>query len=422
MSDERAIEKLAGKELHVRLVSNDLLVAGKTSLTAVGSLNADASDLVAPRFLSKRYPEYNPKSIVGALCDHALGRGPATSVDPKTVVLVEERNGNISADDARYIEWLGLQKGERPLVVMVPSLDAAQPAAPAATGRAHDAAPTLAETFWARQWRRMKALPAPVTKDAALAAIPRTSIPVGFSAVLAYLHSGDVPLERALMYIGLAFGFAIGFALLNQTVLNWFTFWSEFTRDAAEEPIKSLRRTLGEEAASKGAAGWIVAALSFVSARGDVLIAAPLLGIGCSYLARLVLGPVGETVSVLTVTGFLMVLSNVVIGSIAGGPYPQVIAHLRAVGKISERASIYLGILDTIKMELGRIADFGMQTAYNAIQVVLATVFWAMLLVVDRCYPKADIKRLTSQRDVAAARELLKSLRSRGVKEPAALA
>lgn len=414
MKEKGWLEGLEGAELHFRLVSNDLLEAGKRSVTAVASGATDEAVLSSAAVVDREFGEYAPQGILGKLYERAKGRTPQAKERPGVVVVVEEKHGSISADDMRYVEWLMRTKGEAPRVVMVPEVGHK-------AGSDHEHPRHLLEqeeekkigSFWKRQWRRMKALPAPITRDAALAAIPRTAIPVGFSLFLAFLKRDEVPLERAMVYVGLAFSFAVGFALLNQTVLNWFTFWSEFTRDGLEPYVKSLHRWVSHRTAGfvAGLAGALMHLLSFVSARGDVFIAGPLLGIGCSYLARLALGPVGETTSVLTLYGFFLVVFNVVVGSIAGGPYPQVIAHLRAVGRISNRASMYFGILDTIKMETGRIADFGMQTLYNSIQVTFAVVFWALLLVVDRCYVKPDVHCLKHRKDIELARRLFEKLR-----------
>jgi len=399
------LSSLTGKEVHVRLASNELLEADKRSVTAIG--------LTGTRFETKGYADYRPKPLLAKLLGGLAGRSVKKSDDPRCVVLVEERKGSLNPDDARYIEWLADQTGERPAVLLVPEKETEARLDPSPAARRHEPGPD-GGAFWSVQWRRFCALPAPITKDAALAAIPRTAIPIGFSIFLALLKRDEVPLERAALYVGLAFAFAVGFALCNQTVLNWFTFWSQFTREGLEPMVHRLERAAAGSKAGRG----LVALLSFVSARGDVLIAAPLLGVSTSYLARLVLGPVGETVSVLTLKGFWLVFLNVLIGSIAGGPYPQVIAHLRAVGRVTERTSIYLGILDTVKMELGRIADFGFQTLYNSIQVVLAVVFWVMLLVADRCYPKPEVTRLAGE-DLAAARALFAELRGRrGAGEP----
>ncbi len=394
----QALTMLQGKDVHVRLLSNELLEADKRCITAIG--------VSQPRFETKGYGDYRPKPLLAKLLGGLAGQSVRKAEDPRCVVLVEEHKGSVNPDDARYIEWLADQTGERPAVLLLPERETEVRADPSPAIRRHESPEGGA--FWSVQWRRFCALPAPVTKDAALAAIPRTAIPIGFSIFLALLKRNEVPLERAALYVGLAFVFAVGFALCNQTCLNWFTFWSQFTREGLEPIVRRLERAAGSHKTARAA----VALLSFISARGDVLIAAPLLGVSTSYLARLVLGPVGETVSVLTLRGFWLVFWNVLIGSIAGGPYPQVIAHLRAVGRVTERTSIYLGILDTIKMELGRIADFGFQTLYNSIQGVLAVVFWIMLLVADRCYPKPEVVRLSGA-DLAEARRLFADLRER---------
>jgi hypothetical protein len=434
-SGESLLERLHGKELHFRLVVNNLLEDGKKSLTAVSRGATEEAVLGAATLRAQDYTEYSPQSILGALAATVAGRRACAAADPGAVVFVQERDGSVSADDHRYIEWLSETRGEIPRVILLPE-----------AGRAHheegEAQPhhlldakeeARLRSFWRRQYRRLKALPAPITKDAALVAIPRTFIPVAFSVFLSYLKRSELPMGRAAAYVGLAFGFNIGFGLFSQTVFNWFTFWSEFSRDAFGPSVLGLEAWVSRQGARArgsihsqgplrrgtltlvlGGAKLCTNALGFVSARGDVLIAAPLLGIGTMYLARLVLGPVGETVSVLTWGGFLLVLGNVVIGSLAGGPYPQVIAHLRAVGKITNKASLYLGIVETIKMELGRVADFGMQVLYNAIQGTLAVVFWALLLLVDRCYVKPVIEPLSRKQDIASVRRLFDELRGRG--------
>ena len=397
MSERRFVDAINGKEVHVRLVSNDLLEADKPSVTAVGSGASVDALLAGCAIETKKYTQYPPESMTRKLTDGLFGRGIARNPDPKAVVVVTEKNGSLSADDARYIEWLAGLKREYPRVIMLP--EASHPSHPESPRRLLDEG-SLDASFWARQWRRLKALPAPITRDAALAAIPRTAIPIGFSLFLAFLKRHDIPMSRAAGYIGLAFGFAVGFALFNQTVLNYITFCSELTREIFDPAIKALERRLAPGVLAR----LCLNVLAFVSARGDVLIAGPSLGIFCTYLARLALGPVGETVSVLTFYGFFLLLCNVLVGSFAGGPYTQVIAHLRAVGRISNKTSMYLGIVETIKMELGRLADFGMQTLFNAAQLFIAVFFWALLLVVDRCYRKPEVIRLSNDDATSAAR------------------
>lgn len=402
MAEPRFADLISGKEVHFRLVSNDLLEAGKPSVTAVAAAGAAETIVSRGKLESREFPQYPPETMRRKLLDGLAGKGIAYPLEPSTVVVVAEKGGSLSADDARYIEWLAGLKREYPMVLML-----SETQVPVAQKKDARQSP-VGGTFWDRQWRRFKALPAPVTKDAALAAIPRTAIPVGFSLFLAFLKINEIPLQRSLIYAGLAVGFAVGFALFNQTVLNYITFCSELTRDVFDPAIKALERRF---AAGGVLARFAINALAFVSARGDVLIAGPSLGVGCTFIARLALGAVGETQSVMTPYGFFLVVVNVLVGSFAGGPYGQVIAHLRAVGRISNRASMYLGIIETIKMELGRLADFGMQTLYNSAQLFIAAFFWALLLVVDRCYRKAEIVRLAP--DDEAARRVFAALRAR---------
>lgn len=400
------LDQLRGKELHFRLAVNDLLEDGKKSLTAIGSGSTEDSILRDCALHEKEYADYSPQSILGKIAATIAGGRVAVADDPAVVVVVQERAGSVSADDLRYIEWLCETRGEVPRVIMIPEAGHAHESGGAQPHHLLDEnEERRLHSFWKRQLRRLKALPAPITKDAALVAIPRTFIPVAFSVFLAYLKRDEIPIGRSAAYVGLAFGFNIGFGLFSQTVFNWFTFWSEFSRDAFGPSVLRLEKKIG--------ANIFTGVLGFMSARGDVLIAAPLLGIGTMYLARLVLGPVGETVSVLTWRGFLLVLGNVIIGSLAGGPYPQVIAHLRSVGKITNKASLYLGIVETIKMEIGRIADFGMQVLYNAIQGTLAVVFWILLLAADRCYVKPVMHALERKQDVELARRLFSGLLAR---------
>jgi len=390
------VEQIEGKEVHFRLVSNDLLEAGKPSITAVRAASGKEE------FRTWVYPQYSPESMARKIVDGIKGAGIAYPLEPRTIVVVAEKDGSISADDARYVEWLAGVKREHPKVLMIPESGK--------TVVAEGPRKVLAEggEFWERQWRRMKALPAPITRDAALAAIPRTAIPIAFSLFLAFLKINEIPLQRSLIYTGLAFGFAVGFALFNQTVLNYITFCSELTRDVFDPAMKSLERRFADGGVF---VRFCLNTLAFVAARGDVLIAGPSLGVGCTFVARLALGAVGETQSVMTAYGFFLVVVNTLVGSFAGGPYGQVIAHLRAVGRISNRASMYLGIIETIKMELGRLADFGMQTLYNSVQVFIAVFFWGLLLVVDRCYRKPEVFRLAEDDD--AARRLFDALRAR---------
>jgi len=278
-------------------------------------------------------------------------------------------------------------------------------------------------SFWKRQIQKARHIPAPINHDAILATIPRTLIPLATATTLLFIR-GDIPLERGVAYILVGFGFSVGFGLVSQSVLNYINYWSDFTKDLFQPSIRTLENWVYKQrrlfhsnlpetmssvlsafhltkASVLMTASGTVRVLKFLSARGDLLIAGPSLGIFCTYIARLVLGPVGETLDVLTWAGFAMIMANVYIGTVAGGPYNELITHLRAVGKISNRGAIWLSVLDTVKMEFGRVADFGYQTLYYYTQAIFAATFWSGLAAVDFVYPKSDPIRLTYNNNIA---------------------
>lgn len=432
MPEKDLVEQLRGKEIHLRLVSNDLLETGKDSVTVISAGDNERAIINNAVLEKKKHTEYGSQSMLGKLLDIAAGKAIKVSKDPSQVLIVEEKNGAMSPDDVRYFEWLSHTKGERPRIIMLPEIKHAGDLAK----QSHhlldksEEAELQKASFWKRQWRRFRALPAPISKDAALAAIPRTFIPVFFIIFLAYVKRDEILLKRVTAYIGLTFVFSVGFALYCQTLLNWVTFCSEFTRDIFEPYIERIGKWVaGQDEYFETNPGsvlrkslsklftrmlrCVISFLSFISARGDVLIAWPSIGIFTTYLARLVLGPMGQTASVLSLRGFLLVVANLLVGTIAGGPYTQVIAHLRAVGKISNKASLYLQIVETIKMELGRVADFGMQTLYNVIQVCIASVSWLLLFMVDRLYVKPNVQRLKHRSEVEWVGDLFRQLRAR---------
>ena len=270
--------------------------------------------------------------------------------------------------------------------------------------------------FFVHQYKKSKYIRAPITMDAIFATIPRALIPFINSSVLLFINRNEVSsIERGLSYIALSFGFSVGFGLISQSVLNWINYWSDFTREGLSPAIKRFktyledqeRKLINTRSALESTKNILTAfnlaqsslvkigklsvpVLQLLSARGDVLIACPSFGIFCVYLSRLILGPMGETHSVFTLSGVGMVICNVVLGTVAGGPWNEMITHLRAVGKISNKLAIWLAALDTVKMEFGRVADFGYQKLYNVMQVIFATTFWSTLAITNSLYPKSN--------------------------------
>jgi hypothetical protein len=425
-------EQITGKEIHVRLLSNDLLEMDKRSLTVVGIGGADKAFVHNSALEKKRFTEYNPQRILGKMRDLVSGKTILVKEHPDVFVVIEEKRGNVSADDARYIEWLTYSKGERPGVIMLPEHDTQTSQAAQSDRPSRGSSIPQGESFWKRQFRRFIALPAPVTKDAAIAAIPRTLFPIILSILLAYIKRNEVTALRVGTYIGVSTGITLGFSLFNQTIMNWMTFWSEFTSDALEPLVDALERWRAAlEKPSEGnlldksslrrkrvnvgitLARYAISLFSFISARGDVVLGGPLLGIGTLFAMRLALGPIGQTASVLTVTGFLLMLENNIVGNVTGGPYIQVLSHLRAVGKISNRASLYLGIFDELRMQVGKLSDFGFQILYHVVQVMIAVVCWIMLLICDRFYRRPEVHCLERQNDIEFVARLLNQLRAR---------
>ena len=418
---------LKGKEVHFRLTTNDLLENDKVSKTAFGFVSSDETIIKDMKITTKKYTEYTPSSFSSKIWSKVTGKDAVKKKDPSIVVFVQEKDASVSADDHRYIEWLIKEKKEYPKVYVIPEEDTEKKKDEKIHLLSDKEIKKLKNSFWKRQFKKFMAVPAKISKDAIIATIPRTLIPIILIALLAYVTKDEAKLERVFAYAGVSIGFAFGFALIIQTILNWMTFWSEFTREAFDPQISSLENWLNkkEELLSKSKSFFgkkitafnmaiarnITGLLRFISARGDVLIASPLLGIGCVYIARAALGPMGQTESVFTMYGFLLVLANVVVGSIASGPYSQIIAHLRSVGKITNKASTYLGILDSIRLEFGRVADFGFQVLYNVTQVILGTFFWILLLISDRLFPKHKLIRLTSTEKLTLIKDVINKLK-----------
>lgn len=396
---------LEGKEVHFRLTTNDLLERGKLSKIAFGTVTDKDKIVKDLKIVEKEYTEYSPATFSGKIWDKLTGKN-AKKESKNTVVFVQEKNGSISADDHRYIEWLIKEKKETPKVYLIPEKNKKENKKDTTIHLLDDKdMKKLKNSFWKRQYKKFLAVPAKITKDALIATIPRTLIPIIILTILAYTRRNEISIERILAYASVSIGFiAIGFALIFQTILNWMTFWSEFTSEACEPAIEKLERWLQTRKKNNNftlkISKAIIGILRFLGARGDVLIAGPLLGIGAVFLSRLALGPVGQTTSVFTMSGFLLILANIFVGSITSGPYSQIVAHLRSVGKITNKTSTYLGIFDTFRLSLGKVADFGYQVLYNIIQLVLGVVFWVALLISDRLFPKHKVTKITNKDDL----------------------
>ncbi|MFH1727700.1 MAG: hypothetical protein ABIA04_04710 [Pseudomonadota bacterium] len=397
------LNKLKGKEVHIRIKTNDLLEVKKTSVVARGKF--EGKSLVN---------ELEVKNL--KISDYKIGLKlqrnlkSLTEQENNTVVIVREIKKTISPDDVRYIASLANQKGYNPIVYILPEDKEKKLKQEMESKRALvddvEKEELMAYSFAKRHLIKLKSVPTRVSKDAAIAAVPRTLMHLILIIVLYLTRQDEVTFERFLAYTAVAIIITLGFCLIFQTVLNWMTYWSEFTYELFEPLIKKLEGYLDLKESKKGFSiikeltKTLLNVCKFISARGDILIAGPLLGIFASTVSRIALGAVGQTASVFTLWGLFLLFANIIVGSIASGPFVQMIAHIRARGAVTERASIYLGIFDTLRMEFGRVADFGYQTLYNVVQVIFGIFFWILMLFADALYKKPDMKfTLTSDEE-----------------------
>ncbi|MFA6091354.1 MAG: hypothetical protein WCU88_03000 [Elusimicrobiota bacterium] len=104
-------------------------------------------------------------------------------------------------------------------------------------------------------------------------------------------------------------------------------------------------------------------------------------------LTRLILGPVGNTPSALTLAGLGMVFLNVGQGMIAGGSIIPAINQVRKAGFIGERACMHIYQLSGLTIHLGLLATFGYQALHAWATAALSIASWsfyAVAVAIDR--------------------------------------
>ena len=284
-----------------------------------------------------------------------------------------------------------------------------------------------------RQIQRVKYIPAPINDTAFTSSFVKASIPALSTGIVWFFSGNEVEYVRALGYLTFGVGITWGFGLISQSVMNYFNYWSDFTRESLNPSVRRIREiieNLNSESfienttnllahyklarkVTTTVGSFAVDTLDFMSARGDMLIGAPLMGIFTLYLFRLILGPTGETDSVLTLSGVWMVIWNTVLGCIAGGPYNEMITHLRAVGAIKNKNALWLSVFDQVKMDLGKVADFGYQNLYKWIQLVLGITLWSSLYSTDKLYPKTDYEVIEENSSIKFLQTLYQSFEQR---------
>lgn len=92
----------------------------------------------------------------------------------------------------------------------------------------------------------------------------------------------------------------------------------------------------------------------------------------CEFSNRLILGPVGENPSVLTLRGFAIIFINIGQGMLSAGPVDSAICKLRNLGLISVTIANHIFQIMSLSMLFGLLASFGYQRIHA---IVLVTQF-----------------------------------------------
>lgn len=148
--------------------------------------------------------------------------------------------------------------------------------------------------------------------------------------------------------------------------LSWYQFQDAVFTLFGESYLNLLSRAHG--VLSVG--GWEIGDLAFVYAQ---LCASEL-------LTRLLLGPAGDTPSVLTAAGLGLVFVNVAQGMLAGGAIAPAIGKARRAGLFGERFAVHAYQISGLTIHLGLLASFGHQVLYAWATGLLSILSWSFYL------------------------------------------
>jgi hypothetical protein len=98
-------------------------------------------------------------------------------------------------------------------------------------------------------------------------------------------------------------------------------------------------------------------------------------------LARLMLGPAGDTPFVLSPAGLGLVFLNVGQGMLAGGCIIPAINQAREAGLLSEAAAAHLYQISGVTIHVGLLATFGHQRLHGWVTAALAILSWLLYAV-----------------------------------------
>jgi hypothetical protein len=448
---ESLMQKYKAQKAVFTIQSNDDLEKAEFSIRFESPEGNNVSEQVDNFVLKKlTKDQYVPISLLDAT-KKFFKKNDDSESSQKNIILVTKpmKNGELSPDDARYASYLESTKGVKVVIFLLPADESTASESPLvisgedfkkiedpnilektggylAEGNKNNDVKDIIEheSFAKEQWRKFKSIPGKPTWTAFNVSIWRTLINLTATSALFLYQSDVISPERFFAYVGVGLGFSFFFGVFNQTVLNWIEFWMDFTERGVEKLFKLSRlknwlkkntniiakdkssteamMTLGERAGflkrtkitlAKGT--YEVA--RFISRRGDILIAFPTLGIATTFFVRYALGEVGQTASVLTFAGFAMLVKNIIWGSIFGGPVNQTLINLRARGRFSKKAVMRYSSLEELKMQFGKVGDFGLQTVFYVGQAFIGTALWATLWTTELLFPKPEVIKLSPE-------------------------
>jgi hypothetical protein len=450
----KLMAKYNAKQAVFTMESNDDLEKSGVSVRFVSPEGQSTEQQIDNFILSKQTrDQYTPMSFMESVRKFISKTKGTFDPEEQTIILVTKlmKNGELSPDDARYASYLEKTKkvkvqifvlpdensdaGEKQLVISgddFKKIDDVEIAKDEIT----ESVPALDEqlqvtggtdekvSFAKDQWKKFKSIPAKPTWTAFNVSIWKLLINLKASTALYLYQSNNVSWENFLGYVGAGVGFTMFFGIFNQTMLNWIEFWMNYTEEGVKRLVKldklkawvdkntklieknknttDVMVTLGERAGlmkrAKVRAGKISYEVTrFISRRGDVLIAFPIVGIVTTFFVRYALGEVGDTASVLTVAGFGLAVVNVIWGSIFAGPVNQTLIYLKSQGRLSKKNVLKLSALDELKMQFGKVGDFGLQALFTVGQAIIGTTLWATLWATELIIPKPLIVALSPE-------------------------
>ena len=133
--------------------------------------------------------------------------------------------------------------------------------------------------------------------------------------------------------------------------------------------------------------------------------------VGCEFLNRLVLGPLGENPLVYTWHGIGLIFFNILQGMLSGGPITPAINKMRRAGLISHEWMMHFYQAASLTMHFGLFASFGYQRFYAILTGSVLVLAWSGYIVLTTFYGDPESSELgkgdaLSRLDKAAMRAI----------------